>query len=326
MADGGVDNNIIFVYLGGEQEVPFDEITHAIIDPSVNIVRRRAFIFRQQLVFVLFHDGVEIIEAEAFFCCESLSGIKLLDVREIGDRAFHSCPLSDVEFGDRLETVGIQAFSGSSLRSVKMPTVRSVEKWAFSHCKQLTEAEFDNNLESIGIGSFYNCPRLERIAIPLKDNLFPSDNDGEEYNQFDQCGNLTTVDIVGDERLHKTISSLLMESWRVGMNEELHRINRELPIAPADEKTDVIQQWIRTIIHKMEYYKAQHNRLLKEHMTQLELAIWKTKLDEKEDRSIEEGRAKKAKIDTASARNEQRVMSGADIVIRNVVPFLQLDE
>ena len=36
--------------------------------------------------------------------------------------------------------------------------------------------------------------------------------------------------------------------------------------------------------------------------------------------------AKKAKIDGESKRNERRNTCGADIVIKNVLPFLQLDE
>jgi hypothetical protein len=75
----------------------------------------------------------------------------------------------------------------------------------------------------------------------------------------------------------------------------------------------------------MEHYKAEHNTLLKEDMTQLELAVWKAKLDEKEeDDSNEKVPAKKAKIDVESMRREKRITSGADIVIKNVLPFLQL--
>ena len=36
--------------------------------------------------------------------------------------------------------------------------------------------------------------------------------------------------------------------------------------------------------------------------------------------------AKKAKIDTESVRKERRITSGADIIIKNVLPFLQLLE
>ena len=124
MADGGDD---IFVYLGGEQVVPF-EITHAIIDPSVNIVRGLAFSNCRQLVSVIFHNGVEIIKESAFYGCEYLPSIKLIGVREIGPRAFQYClSLSDVEFGDRLETVGYHAFDSCyPLRSIKIPSVRNI--------------------------------------------------------------------------------------------------------------------------------------------------------------------------------------------------------
>ena len=124
-ADGGDD---VFVYLGGDQEVP-REITHAIIDPSVKIIREMAFYYRRQLVSVVFHDGVEVIEAGAIQDCPSLrGGIKLLGVREIGPRAFQYClSLSDVEFGDRLETVGYHAFDSCyPLRSIKIPSVRNI--------------------------------------------------------------------------------------------------------------------------------------------------------------------------------------------------------
>ena len=218
-----------------------------------------------------------------------------------------------------------------------MPSVRNIQDEAFSYCKDLTEAEFGINLESIGIGSFYECRKLQRIVIPLKDGLFPPDMnssltpldpDGDyyRYTQLDDCHNLTTVDIVGAEKIQNTISSLLIESWSDEMKTEFERIKELQRAYHRDHWAALIRRWIRSVIHKMGHYKAEHNRLLKEGMTLLELAVWKAKIDEKEDRSIEEGRCKKAKIDTANARNEERITSGADILIRNVVPFLQLGE
>ena len=78
-----------------------------------------------------------------------------------------------------------------------------------------------------------------------------------------------------------------------------------------------------SVLDKMYHFKAEHSRYVKEGVTLLELALWKAKLDIKEDSSAE-GRAKKAKIDVGSARIEKRITCGADIVIKNVLPFLQL--
>ena len=322
MADGDDD---IFVYMGGEQEVP-DGVTHAVIDPSVKTVRWRAFLNRRQLVSVIFHDGVEIIEEEAFYNCRSLPSIKLFGVREIRKGAFSGChALTDVEFGDMLETIGDEAFYGCvSLRSIKSLSVRTIQLEAFGYCRQLTDVEFGVNLERVGFNSFYSCGSLRRIIIPLKGDLFTPDPIEQRYTQFHCCDNLTTVDIVGAEGMHKTISSLLLETWKDEMNEEIGRINQELQNALADEKTNTIQQWIRSAITGMDYYKVEHNRLLKEHMTQLELAVWKAKLGERDDDSTQRVQTKRAKIDEKSSREEKRITSGADIVIKNVLPFLKL--
>ena len=62
-------------------------------------------------------------------------------------------------------------------------------------------------------------------------------------------------------------------------------------------------------------------------MKLLELAIWKAKLEEKEDENATvklRVKIKTAKVDVESMRKEKRITSGASIVIRNVFPFLQL--
>ena len=107
------------------------------------------------------------------------------------------------------------------------------------------------------------------------------------------------------------------------MNQEINRINRELPDTDADEKTDFIRQCIRLVYGRLELFKAAHSRLLKEHMTQLELAIWKAKLDEMDDNSSPKGQTKRVEVNDCT-RVEKRITSGADIIIKNVIPFLKL--
>jgi len=108
------------------------------------------------------------------------------------------------------------------------------------------------------------------------------------------------------------------------MIEEINRINQILPNTPADEKTAAIKQWMYSVIDKMDHYKAEHHRCVKEAVTLLELALWKAKLDEKDENGAE-GRTKKVKVDAESVRKEKRVTCGADTVIRNVLPFLKLE-
>jgi len=318
-----VKGDDIFIYMGGEQEVPHD-VRRVVIDRSVKIIPAWAFARRGQLVSVKFHDGVERIEMNAFYCCWSLRRLKLLGVREVGCLAFCICrALKEVEFDDKLETIRRKAFGFcASLQTIKMSSVRTIEYGAFDNCIALTDVELPD-VERIKFLPFNKCPALRRIAIPLKDNMFPIDTTQERYIQFDHCRNLTTVDLVGGIR--NIISSLLLQRWTDDMNSMIDRINQVLPNTPASGKTVFIQYCIHTVLRRIEHYRIEHRSLLKKATTLLELAIWKANLNEKEDCSIE-GRAKKAKIDTAGARINRRITSGANIVIRNVLPFLQLDE
>ena len=108
---------------------------------------------------------------------------------------------------------------------------------------------------------------------------------------------------------------------------EINRINQVLPNTTTFGKANAIRQWMEVVMDKMDHYKAEHRSYVKEGIALLELALWKAKLgekDEKGDRSV--GRqTKKAKVDSESARKERRITCGAEIVIKNVLPFLQLE-
>ena len=109
--------------------------------------------------------------------------------------------------------------------------------------------EFSKDLETVGSAGFHNCRRLRRIAIPLKDNLF---DDSDDF-VFNNCHDLSQVDLIGG--IHKTISSLLLESWKNEMTVEIDRINQELPNTSRYSKTEAIQRWIRSVLRTMEHYK-----------------------------------------------------------------------
>jgi hypothetical protein len=179
---------------------------------------------------------------------------------------------------------------------------------------------FGEKLERIEINTFLDCTFLRRIAIPLKDNLL-----FYEY-AFNSCENLSRVDTLAGG-IHETISSLYLESWRNEMKDEIDRINQTLP--STQEKTIAIQQWLARVLRRMEHYKSEHQILLKEAMTLLELALWKVKLlDKKGEKNCGNLRQRRSrlwvKIDAEAARKEHRVTCCASIVIKNVLPFLEL--
>ena len=316
---GGDD---IFVYTGGEQEVPRN-VKRLRICESIDTIPHDAFRDCKQLIEVKGHNKLNKIEENAFIRCTSLRRLmKMNGVKEIEYHAFYDCrSLSDLDF-DKLEIIGVQAFGYCrSLKFINLPSIRKVGNNAFWWCTALMEAVFSEDLERIEGGAFFKCTSLRRIAIPLKHNFLSFES---EIGVFFDCPNLSRVDIVGG--IHKTISSLHMESWGNEMMEEIDRINQTLPEIPAvrreslymaiHQRTVTIQQWIRSVLDRMEHYKAEHQILLKEAMTLLELALWKAKLEENG-----------SNIDTESVevvRTQHRVTCGANIVIKNVLPFLVL--
>jgi hypothetical protein len=315
--DGGDD---IFVYTGGGQQVPRD-VKRVRIAENVDTIPARTFQECFQLIKVEGHNRLKKIEEWAFNYCPSLRRVtNMQGVIEIEAYAFSRCSaLSDIDF-DKLEIIGVGAFADcKSLSFINMPSIRSVGKSAFQGCVALTGIVFGRDLERIEEIAFFECTALRSIVIPLEDNLIIGNA------VFVCCRDLSRVDtLVGG--IHNTISSLHLESWRDEMQEEIDRINQTLPNTLSHEKAGAMQEWITRVLSRMEHYKTEHQILLKEAMTLLELALWKAKLlneaDEKKCNVNEV--SKKAKIDAEAARKEQRVTCGASIVIKNVLPFLAL--
>eukprot|EP00985_Skeletonema_marinoi_P002265 scaffold924_cov74-Skeletonema_marinoi.AAC.2 len=319
MADADGDRDVfVYIYRGGQAP---RNITHVRIDKSVEVIVEDAFIGCEHLVQVETHDRIRKVGERAFLGCNRLMSIDLRSVVEIGVMAFDGCEnLTDAKFGDKLETIGKWAFAQcTSLECLKLPSIITVKTMAFQSCDALSSIELSERLETIELNAFQCCDRLQRIAIPLKRDLFTFDPHRQKFTQFDDCDLLTTVDLVGGAH-NKTVSSLYMESWRTEMIVEINRINQDLPNTPVDEKTAAIKQWVDSVIEKMDQYKAEHHRYVKEGLTLLELALWKAKLAEKEENSAER-RTKKVKLD---ARKEKRITCGADMVIKNVLHLLKL--
>ena len=322
MEEGGIiqverrDDDEVFVYTGGDQVVPRD-VRRVRIDKSVKIIPNEAFFNREHLIHVEFHDGIETIGKWAFHRCSSLRSVKLMGVKIIAVEAFYNCVgLLDVEFGDKLETIGTGAFQFCrSLRTIKMPSVKTIGMWAFGTCVQLTDLDLPEGLETIQERAFSSCHELKQIAMPLNCVVIA-------IELFWLCPKLTTVDLVGG--VHNTVASLHLDSWRNEMKDEINRINQVLPNTDARRKTEPIKQWMGLVTRRLNRYKAEHKAMLKEATTLLELALWKADLNEKEEGLVEREGVRTTRGRRKRARKEICITSGASIVIKNVLPFLEL--
>jgi hypothetical protein len=85
-----------------------------------------------------------------------------------------------------------------------------------------------------------------------------------------------------------------------------------------DEDNTVI---LREIQDKLAHFECEFPKL-KEATSILELALWKTRLDDNCLKENTTQHQKKIKVDETSFRKQNRVACGADVVIGNVLPFL----
>ena len=336
----------------------------------------QAFYECEQLTDVEVHERVRRIECGAFYQCKSLTWFNFRPISTIGPGAFYQCTsLEDIEFGDKLEIIGMSAFEFcTNIRRIKIPAAMrfstcmglSIREKAFGRCRNLTDVEigkplanlyrlaFDGctslrrirlssikricwgtflncehllefdapvDLRNIEAHAFSGCTRLVRISIPLNVEI--------SSRVFDRCERLSTAELVGD--IHESVSLLGLREWQNAMNYEINSINLSLPT--AIDKTMAIHQWLVTVQDKIDNYKLEHNKLLKESLLLLELVLWKIKLDEME-KSMVEVPTKRAKIDCQSGKKETsmilthnmraqcRLDCNATVVIENVLPFL----
>ena len=200
----------IFIYRGGRAP---QHVTHVLIDESVDEIEANAFDGCENLLTVDTHCGIRKVWNLAFYGCNSLRQIDLKSVIEIDAWAFFKCDnLESVEFGDMLETIGTSAFNQcSSLKHLRLSSIIDIGASAFFRCTGLIDVELSERLEIIEVSAFWNCERLQRIAIPLKRDLFEFNDDEQRHCQFDDCEELTKVDLVGG--IHETVASL---QWKVG--------------------------------------------------------------------------------------------------------------
>eukprot|EP00985_Skeletonema_marinoi_P025345 scaffold18552_cov148-Skeletonema_marinoi.AAC.4 len=302
----------IFVYMGVGEDVPLG-VAKIRVDRSVKIIPDLAFSERENLVEVYLDEGVEKIGYGAFYNCKCLRRINFpSSLVVIGMLAFFFCiDLEEIQLNDGLKIIQELAFSQCTfLKRIHIPSsLITMGKKAFSGCASVTEVTFPAGPGRIGIGygAFSSCTSLERVVTPLNIHLMSTN-----HQIFSGCTKLATVELIGDVR--ELVSSLCVKQHkRTQLALEILRINRVLPKLTEDRKITKLHEWMESINYKIECYKLEHNKMMKEALTSIELGLWKIKLD---DEHVTTRNKRK--------RGQCRVNCGADVVIKNVLPFLTL--
>ena len=109
------------------------------------------------------------------------------------------------------------------------------------------------------------------------------------------------------------------------MNTLIGQINWVLPNFDPEDKTATIRHWMERVLETIEHFKMEHRELLKEAMLLLELALWKTNLHDVDDHGAAREGLRVTRGQRKRARKDRSITSGASIVIKNVLPFLELE-
>ena len=255
-------------------------VTRVRIHESVTVISADAFCENPNIEELECHHRVKKVGREAFYNCPSLRRVRMPGVEVVEGWAFANCYALTIVECSKLERIEESAFEGCEfLRSINLSSAKIVKDGAFSNCAALTNIKFGDKLERIEQRAFVDCTSLERITLPLKDGMITDDD------TFQGCKKLVHVDLVEGEVLRDTIDALLLEEWRNDMKDNLDAINQSLPTAraggflssagvwDAGEKAQAVQLWIRSVLHKIIHYKAQHQCSLNKAATTLQLDL-----------------------------------------------------
>ena len=136
-------------------------------------------------------SGVTSIGNDAFYGCSSLSNITIPDsVTEIYDGAFSKTKWFDNQ-SDGVVYAGKVAYTykGDMPKNTKIllrQDTKSISRYAFSNCTNLTDIVIPNSVNRIDVGTFWRCTSLKSITIPNSVMSIGSE-------AFSDCTNLSDI-------------------------------------------------------------------------------------------------------------------------------------
>ena len=196
-------------------------ITNVVLHEGLFSIGYWAFVYNQRLNNIAIPSSVTHIDASPFVNCPALTNLSiaegnthyyldgvmiysadgdtLISAHKSADSVFLSSTLrvvngfggnSDVRYvhvPDGVTTIGNEAFNGSSLVSIDLPShLDFIDEYAFYYCQSLTRVGMPTTLDTMGEGCFKYCNQLTSIDIPNDLRTIP------EYAFF-MCTTLSNI-------------------------------------------------------------------------------------------------------------------------------------
>ena len=100
----------------------------------------------------------------AFSYCHGLTEVKLgKDLKEIPANAFSNCEKLEKINLEAVESIGENAFAETLLKEIDLSSAKTVGKYAFVNCEELTSAVFNPNGSVLEEGAFAYCKKLSAV-------------------------------------------------------------------------------------------------------------------------------------------------------------------
>ena len=145
----------------GSQCFSDNPIKSVVMHNDVSKIGSSCFANNSSLTSVTLSEVLTQIPSNCFESCYNLSSITIpTSVVELG--GFKGCyKLSSIDGLDNVKTVLAGAFSGcSAITSIELPSVETINSFAFTNCKYLRQVVVGSNLSYIDICAFENCTNL----------------------------------------------------------------------------------------------------------------------------------------------------------------------
>ncbi len=117
---------------------------------------------------VVLHDGVTVIEEEAFACCDCLKRITLpKNLRIIGQGAFNCAGLEEIQIPPSVQEIQQESFGQcTELKKAVLTNPACDLKSKIFLNSGLSEIVLPDGMEKIPEGMFSNCMNLKQITLP----------------------------------------------------------------------------------------------------------------------------------------------------------------
>ena len=150
--------------------------------PNLKAVDRSAFSYSNLKEFDF--KSVEGIDSDAFSHTKLINA-NIPNLIVLGKQAFIGSKITTFT-APKLEIIKTNTFNSClDLKHVEIPICKEIDEYAFAHCKSLRKITLPKTLEKLGIGTFYDCARLEEITF-LSDLSVP-------FDIFDFCPKLEKI-------------------------------------------------------------------------------------------------------------------------------------